>query len=380
MNLTITGERTTATFSTLVAIAILGAAVTAQPAGSPAIDRLANLESDLRFQLDLGYRHDGGLLRERMSQLDAAVEAFRLSPQSEADGRALAGWLRESILRSLPGDLRELPATPPFSHRPGDADATIPAPEAAAQLPAPPSPESAQSKEKESPQLTTVLKPTPAPPQPMTTKPQATAAANNAARAIKPNTTIAPAPPLVDLTPRVKLQPEAPAAERSVTLRKPAAAAIATTAVSDQRPVGPPAKTPTPPPAAQPAAAPVRVNLAELKARINGYHDGVAEVEAAVLAGDRDSPEQVNQLVSEVEQLAGQYQFVRMYYDALTEAERRSVAAPQSLAATVELVEQQRARLPQANGEDFLQSLDEADGAGDDLARRLRAAAEAVAE
>lgn len=379
MNLTMTGERTTATFSTLVAIAILGAAVTAQPAGSPAVDRLTNLESDLRFQLDLAYRHDGSLLRERLSQLDAAIETYRLSPQSEADGRVLAGWLRESIIRSLPGDLRELPETPTFSSPPGHAVATIPAPEAAGQPSTPPSPELADSTENESPQPTTALKPTPAPPQPATPKPQANIAANNAAPAIKPAATIAPAPPLVDLTPRVEPQPEAPAAERSVAVSKPPAPAIAASAVSNQRPVDPPAKAPTPL-AAPSVAAPVTVNLAELKARIDGYHDGLAEVEAAALAGDQVSREQVNQLVTEVEQLASQYQFVRLYYDALTEAERRSVAAPQSPAATVELVDQQRASLPQASGEDFLQSLDEADDAGDDLARRLRAVAEAVAE
>ena len=51
-----TGERVTAVLSTLVAIAILGAAVTAQQSRTPQADRLASLESDLRFQLDLAYR------------------------------------------------------------------------------------------------------------------------------------------------------------------------------------------------------------------------------------------------------------------------------------------------------------------------------------
>ena len=58
------GERATAVVSTIVAIAILGAVVTAQQARAPQAGGerggLASLESDLRFQLDLAFRTDGG--------------------------------------------------------------------------------------------------------------------------------------------------------------------------------------------------------------------------------------------------------------------------------------------------------------------------------
>jgi hypothetical protein len=125
---------------------------------------------------------------------------------------------------------------------------------------------------------------------------------------------------------------------------------------------------------------PVMVNLAELNAQIGGYHDGLDEIEGTVVAGrGRLTEGEIAQLVGQLEQLAGQYQFVRLYYDGLTPRERRFVGAPRRMEETIALVEAERVALV-AEDEDFLTALEEA-AAEDELARRLKAvAAEVTAE
>ncbi|HYO24770.1 MAG TPA: hypothetical protein VEQ85_07455, partial [Lacipirellulaceae bacterium] len=108
------GQRVTALVSTLVAVALLGAAVTAEHPGPAPSNLLSSLESDLRFQLDLAFRGDGGALNDRLALLEATLAAWRASPQSPADEQLLAAWYRESIQRSMPGRAAELPAPPEF--------------------------------------------------------------------------------------------------------------------------------------------------------------------------------------------------------------------------------------------------------------------------
>ena len=90
-----TRERATALLSAMLAIAILGAAVTAQPSRSTPSDRLARLESDLRYQLDLDSRLDRATFQQRSKALDSTLEAWRKSPQSQSDYELVAAWLRE---------------------------------------------------------------------------------------------------------------------------------------------------------------------------------------------------------------------------------------------------------------------------------------------
>ncbi len=125
--------------------------------------------------------------------------------------------------------------------------------------------------------------------------------------------------------------------------------------------------------------APVMVNLVELNAQIRGYHEGLDEIDAQVIAKQGQLSEgEVALLVGKLEQLAAQHEFVRLYYDGLSKSERRFVAAPRSMAESVALVEQQRAALA-AEEEDFLTALEGA-VAADELAERLKTlAAEAQA-
>jgi hypothetical protein len=116
-----------------------------------------------------------------------------------------------------------------------------------------------------------------------------------------------------------------------------------------------------------------------LNARVSGYHEGLREIEAAVVAGREGmTVGQVAKLVSQLEQLAGHYQFVQLYYDSLTREERPSVTEPRSMAATVELVERERGRAEAAADDDFLAANDAPVEEGE-LAMRLKALSE-VAE
>ena len=69
------GERITAAVSALAAVVILGAAVTAQQSRTAPVNPLARLESDLRFQLYLAHRTDGGVLAQRLTELNDALDA-----------------------------------------------------------------------------------------------------------------------------------------------------------------------------------------------------------------------------------------------------------------------------------------------------------------
>jgi hypothetical protein len=121
----------------------------------------------------------------------------------------------------------------------------------------------------------------------------------------------------------------------------------------------------------------IELNLAELNARIGGYHDGLDELEAAIVAADGPLNEKAAaRLVERLEELAGQYAFVTLYYEALTSEEREFVAAPRSMTATLDLVSQQCRGLEDADTGDFLGSSD--DNSRSKLGERLDAVAKAV--
>ena len=187
--------------------------------------------------------------------------------------------------------------------------------------------------------------------------------------------------PQTETPPAIATTPPAPPA-----MVQPAAEAP--TVVKSSSPPTPPVdELPTPPQLSTPereapaapgdAAAPVTVNLVELNAQIRGYHEGLDEIDSIIVAKEgRLAAEDIANLVGQLEQLAAQYQFVRLYYDGLSKSERRFVAAPRSMSETIGLVEAQRATIA-AEEEDFLTTL-ENDVAEDELAKRLKAMAKEV--
>jgi len=89
------------------------------------------------------------------------------------------------------------------------------------------------------------------------------------------------------------------------------------------------------------ATTSVRINLSELTARTAGYHDGLKQIEASLLATSSPEPSQLAIQVRHLDSLARDYRFVRLYHDSLNNRERRSVIAPRPLGTTVAKVRRQ---------------------------------------
>lgn len=413
-------ERMTTIVSALVALAILGLGVTAQPTGDPASGRIEALESDLRFQIEMSWRHDGKTRDVRETQLADTLAAWNGSAKSGPDRQLLEKWLRAAIVGTLPGESGEFPPTPTFSER--IVEAQKPADAVAKSLPLPPVVEPAQESKPPTPaesnnaQSSTPrdvrLKPgqayTPPKAKEFRLTPRTPAAGQAAVEPTEPaQQTPAPAPkrgiaakpieaspsaatpavpkedqPQEEIAPAVAATPAAPPAMIEPKADPPTVAASSNSATPmvDEQPT--PSKQQMPErqsPAAQEenSVAPVTVNLAELNAQIRGYHEGIDEINSIVVAKDGKLTEgEVAKLVGQLEQLAAQYQFVRLYYDGLSKGERRFVAAPRSMGETIDMVEAQRAALT-AEEEDFLTALEGA-VAEDELAKRLKAIAAEV--
>jgi hypothetical protein len=421
-------QRTTTMVSALVALAILGLGVTARPIGDPASGRVEALESDLRFQIEMSWRHDGRTREAREEQLKATLAAWEASPQTGPDRQLLETWLRAAIVGTLPGESGEFPPTPAFSEviveakKPAIAlgpEAKSSAPLRAIEPPPASKPQADVDANAATPALPrdVPLKPgqayTPPKAKEFRITPRVPSSGQAATQPTAPMNPAAPlqqapsAPPqrVVAAKP-VEVPPPAPVRlEESTTEganvkqpprvveRAPATVQNESKALKEERHVAP--AMATHPPESKPAMAnssrreaplptvqetpmaPVTVNLAELNAQIRGYHDGLDEIEATVVArGGKLTEGEVAQLVGQLEQLAAQHQFVRLYYDGLSKSERRFVAAPRSMGETIELVEGQRAALV-AEEEDFLTAL-EGDVAKDELKQRLEAVANEV--
>jgi hypothetical protein len=364
-----TRERATALLSAMLAIAILGAAVTAQPSRSTPSDRLARLESDLRYQLDLDSRLDRATFHDRSKSLDHTLDAWRKSPQSPSDYELVTAWLREALMRSLPGESGAWPATPEFG-----ANARVVRKEIvedASRAETPPTSQ-AVATSKNGTQRTVVDE------KPVERRPQTRSAVTESDKRTRTAPSVSAAP----VVPAEK----APAIEHSITQKPPSANATETEIAKRTAPT--PSQTAavysevtvTPVAADTEPTKPVEVNFAELNARIGGYHEGLREIEAAVVADqDKMTVAAVAKLVGQLEQLAGQYEFVRLYYDALTREEQHFVMTPRSLAPTIELVERQRAHAEAAGEEDFFSANDSSKDESD-LAARLKDLAELAGE
>lgn len=421
-------ERMTTIVSALVALGILGLGVTAQPTGDGDGVRVESLESDVRFQIEMSWRHDGRTRTARQGELEATLEAFEKSPQSPADMQLLEQWLRAAVVASLPGESGKFPATPTFGKpavavQPPAADSPAPA------QPTPP-PANAPVKQAAQPPRDVELKPNQAytpprareirltprsqqakTPEPAESTPQRIVAAKPVAPAPTPTPVqtprqaaapartpeASPAPPapaiastqhpqMIEITPVPEVQKQnetkpvdsaPPVVAEKATPPEPTLVvppqeqpAPATT-VAEEKPATPERAIAAKPAApAPPAEESVTVNLAELNAQIRGYHEGLAEIDAQVVARrGKLSEGEIARFIVQLEQLSNQLSFVQLYYDGLSKSERRFVSAPRSLNETVELVRSELAALNAAE-EDFLTSLEGA-AEEDELNRRL---------
>jgi hypothetical protein len=412
MHQSTSGERITAAISTIVAIAILSAAVTAQQGRAPTSDRLASLESDLRFQLDLAFQQDRPAYRARLAEVDAALAAWRAAPRTDRSNRLLEDWLRKALSRTMPGRNGQLPPRPQFGAEPqpltttgastlastatpsNAANANEPLPESTPAAPGPMAPAQPTlevvelSRDGEPVGEPRVLEFEPV--APIVVKPAKQILLGDS-DAAEPEAKATGDPPAAEA---IVAATPAPAEPAPAVAEAPAEHSIARHATPSPDTAAPPAPvqgaaTPAPPVAepiverparaasfARPSQPPaVTVNLAELNARIGGFHQELSDVEAAVVAG-RLTHDQLASLVARLEALARQQQFVQLYFDALTPQERRRVAAPRPMDEAIALVAAQVAKT--AESADLLDDFDASGNASATLAERLQFVADAV--
>jgi hypothetical protein len=118
-------ERLTAIVSTLVAVAILAAGVTAQQSHQNPQDQLARLQSDLEFQLQRAYKHDVKRRNKRLDQLANVIQDWQHSTQSPPDHQRLVNWLTQATRNSMPGSSQSFPPAPEFSRKQSQAKSWI---------------------------------------------------------------------------------------------------------------------------------------------------------------------------------------------------------------------------------------------------------------
>jgi hypothetical protein len=309
-----TSERITAILSTLVAVAILAAGVTAQRSPSAPTDELVYLESDLRFQLESTFRLNPKQGVERVKQFEAVLASWRQAPQTGADRRLLADWMLQATIRSMPGSIEPLPAAPQFGQ--SEFAEAPPAPQPVAPLP--------QSPAKISPVVNADVLDQPSKSTPVVATTAVSSGSSDALTEQLP----------VDPTPSSE---EHPVVEVSTKVVRP-----------ETQPVTPQ------------VAAPVEINLTELSARIAGYHRGLDKVEAALLVHERPQFERLSRQIHLLEGLAKDFQFVGLYYESLSPAKRRTIGPPRSMEVTLSELHRHLDHLEREVQADFLGEFDTA--------------------
>ncbi len=350
-------ERMTTIVCAVVAIAILAAGVTARQEDSSRNSEPAQWESDVRYHLKTAFRHNARERDARLAQVEAVMAAWKASPQNTEDREKLIDWLSETVVRSIPGSVDELPPHPEFSQHESDKGPAVDPSKFATTLPKTPmkAPDLLNGATLPDVQVT----PTPYDPF-----------------EIEEDNTIAEKPldaPVVELEESIVLeQPPTvvPSQQRlanknvieSNTL--PSAPMPNSTQVHlDSSEVYGEDEFPSPTLTEMgeiPTAEPVSINLTELAARIAGYHDGLDEVETALLRADNASLDLVTSQAQRLDEMTRNYRFVRLYYDSLTEVERQAVLAPRPLSATLKEVNRQLDLYEASLDEDFLGSIDSA--------------------
>jgi len=353
-------ERITAILSTLVAIAILAAGVTAHQSRAP-LDELERLEADLQFQLDWAFRHDTKERSRRLARLEETLDAWRASPRSEEDRKLLATWLLESTIRSMPGTTKPLPTVPQF----GKPTVVALAEPIAAQLEEskveqPKSIEKAI--EKKTVQMTAVAADIRQQATLLTTPtnhdvavlgeiPEKTA--HKASSIVSPEHNVVVLDEVADGTANLVLIAEPNNAQPENSLAKlpqispPEMGTVKVDPPKEEMP-------------SKRYEEPVRINLTELAARIAGYHASLDQIETELLFAKSPDLNFLEKRVKELRALTRDFRFVKLYYAALSEKERKQISAPRWMSAALAEIE----RLIQQNESqqegDFLGSFDSA--------------------
>lgn len=293
-------ERITAIASTLVAIAILAGGVTAYQSHNAPVDDVVQLESDLRFQLEVAFRHDPNERARRLVKLEEVSQAWQQSSRTTAGREQLASWLLEATIRSMPGSIETLPVVPRF----GGATSPKALAQSTPDVLVEPLPNEIRAEEDfkhwvEGNRETVTQEPTPA----------SSAAVTESSR-LSANSAELPA----------VLQPEM-ATPRLV-------------------------------------AAPIRINLTKLGARVAGYHQGLDEIDATLLIIEPADLTALSEQIRLLEELTQDFRFIRLYYQALTDQESRAVLTPRSMADTLAEIERRIDRTQEALSGDFLGEFD----------------------
>lgn len=364
--------RRTILLATVTALAVLGGMVAAPAAAqSDRSSELQQLVADLDYQLKLVAQFDRHASDKRRAQLAAAIERWNDSPRGEADFQVMQQWLRRAIRASMPGLPKNTPAlprfpepvveasVPPTSNPSASSPAKSPAPKpslaakpAAPKVPesesiaTPPStPKRVASPRKAAPPVAALPAPT-----------RAVTKFKNTPRTPKPEALAAPAPaqvaaPPADRTPWPSTEwgnpfvddPISPAGE-AVANRPPAAG---TPASPEPRVVMRPAGLST----ATSKANQVRVNVAELGARVRGYVQALRRVEAQLVATPDMNLQTLLEVAEELQQLADQRGFVTLYLEGLTGDNRILPAELPTLEAAKAMVESRLAGIEQPTDE-----------------------------
>ena len=280
-------ERLTAVLSTLAAVVILAAGVTAQQLRTPPADEVARLESDLRYRLTSQVGVDVQQAQAQLAQLDQVLAAWRHCDKTETDRRLLADWLLEANVRAMSDANKLLPPMPDF----GRPSSTLPDPTFK------PLPESLDAKQLDGDSFRPEgeLEPVPVPLE------------------LSPSSD--PLPPLEPTPaepPAIPVPVEQPAFEEYIE--------------TEPAPTVPTVKQA----AAASRGAPVQVNLDELATRIAVCHDNLDELNSQLQAGDGVSAEQLPELLQRLERLCDQVQFVDLYFQMLSADEQASMMSPPS--------------------------------------------------
>jgi hypothetical protein len=263
---------------------------------------LQSLVNDLGYQLDLVEQFDRHTAERRLQLLAIALDRWNTSSRSQSDFQAMQQWLETSIQASMPGRSKPMPELPWFSER-------LARSERVASRESMASPESIAGSESGD---------RPAPPT--TAGPDSEPAA--ARTPVVPKAEFSAVPPDVEA-------PEPAGSVASAWQRHPAAKPIDLgNPFFDDAPLT--ARTTATPRIAlrpstlnvQPASAKVNINVAELAARIRGYVHGLRGVEARLLASPDIASDQLLMAVRELKQLAAQREFVSLYLEALSPADR----------------------------------------------------------
>jgi hypothetical protein len=328
------GEKVTALVSTLVAIAILAAGVTAQQSHKSSLNQLLQLESDLRLQLDLAYGHDRPLLKERRATVNEVLDRWSGSTQTASDYQRVTQWLKEAITASMPGATRPLPEVPLF-----DEESPL---ETSPESPLDAAPEPPRDEPRPQPRTEPAIDP----PSPLS-------AGAPIQRVPTDRTTQTPAP--IDSTGDLFRDPRA--APTGVDHR--AEPTLAEPQTADSRAVVAteplPAPTVASPDRLHTVSSPpdVQIDIAQLHARLNQHNLAVVALQRDLL-GDRlaMNTSQLPRVVDRLDELTVQYDFLRLYYDSLTEAERSMVAPPRSPSHTARFLRQRLDMIVGRSGSD----------------------------